>query len=122
VPGIHSSSASLAWPHGSEFADSYIQFRYFLTLALRLSHHDPYLVQLLEDAPPSSFHGLGGHDYHQSLIADIMASGLGLFSCADVLGLPGLRRVIDKASFRTINPEAFLRVCASIPPISSLLL
>jgi hypothetical protein len=51
--------------------DSYLKFRSFLTLSLRLSHDELYLVQLLEDVPVSSFHGLGGHDYRQSLIADI---------------------------------------------------
>jgi hypothetical protein len=104
-------------------------FEFLWSLSDRLSHDGPDLVRLLEDVPDSSLHGLGGLDYRKYLMAD-MTDGPGLHSGARVLGLPGLKRVIDEALFRSVksrrfddfNPEAFFRVRSSIPPISSLLL
>jgi hypothetical protein len=63
-------------------------------------------------------HGLGELDYRKFLSAEIMADGPGLFPGENVLGLSGLNRVMDKASFRCIKshhfddfkPDAFLQV------------
>jgi hypothetical protein len=128
APGIESSSASLSWPQGNEFLDSYIKLQASWFLSHRLSHDGPDLGQFLEDIPDSSLHGLRWIDYRKSLTGDTMDEGPGILLYVDVLGLPGLRMVIDGASFRSLkadhfddfNPPAFLRVRSSIPPISSL--
>jgi hypothetical protein len=104
--------------------DSYIKLWLLCLLSHRLSHDGPDLGQFFEDVPDSSLHGLGGLDYHKLLIAEIMACGPGLFGTGNVLGLSGLKRVIDDASFRRLksahvndfNLEAFLRVRSSISP------
>jgi hypothetical protein len=88
------------------------------------------LGQFLEHVPDSSLHELRWLDYHKFLMAEIMDAGPGLLSSASLLGLPGLRRVIYEALFRSIkfhhvdnfNPEAFLVVRSSIPAIPKLLL
>jgi hypothetical protein len=110
--------------------DSYIRYRLFRLLSRQLSHDELGLVRFLEDVPDRSLHGLGGLDYRQSLIADIMVSDPGLSGTRNVLGLSGLSRVFREAVFRTIKPDhfdnfssdVFLRVRSSVPPISNILL
>jgi hypothetical protein len=109
--------------------DSYLQFLEFTSTSQWLSRDEISLAEFLAHVPVSSLRGLGGLHYRNFLMANMTFGGPGLFENARVLGLPGTNRMLDEASFRSIeshdfddfNPEDFLRVRSLILSISSLL-
>jgi hypothetical protein len=79
--------------------DSYLTLFSLLSTSGWLSHNRPQLIQLWGDVPASSLRGLGGLDYRKYLTADMVLGGAGLFADKELLGLSGLKRVIDKIYF-----------------------
>ncbi|KAF5360973.1 hypothetical protein D9756_004482 [Leucocoprinus leucothites] len=120
-PGMASSSASLSWPQGSEFVDSYIKIRTFLDISFLLSYNHSMFHTLMEDLPPSSLQKLAQLDHHKPLLALIMVEGIGVFSgpCVFCLGRAGVTRANEFTIFSRLedytefDPDTFLAVCLS---------
>ena len=119
APGIISSSTALSWPHGTEFADSYLKLRAFSGLSSWLSCDGPDFCRFLEDIPFAILQRLADVDYRKSLIADRMVWELEDSSDALVFGITATARTSSHTAFecvRTKNfdklvPAAFIRVC-----------
>ena len=112
------SSTALSWPHGTEFADSYLKLRAFSSLSALLSCDDPDFCRFFEDIPFAILQRLADVDYRKSLIADRTWSESDS-SNPFVFGIPATVQPLSHTAFecvRTKNfdelvPDAFIRVC-----------
>ncbi|KAF5357155.1 hypothetical protein D9756_006433 [Leucocoprinus leucothites] len=95
-PGMASSSASLSWPHGSEFVDSWIKARTFLGVSYLLSHDHPSFRTFLGGFSSSSLRKFEELDYRKCLLGSIMRFGIGISPDTTVIGL-------DRAGLSIIN-------------------
>ncbi|KAF5356894.1 hypothetical protein D9756_006425 [Leucocoprinus leucothites] len=105
--GMASSSASLSWPHGSEFVDSWLKPRTFLDISVALHHDYPRLGIFLEVLPSSSLQKLAELDYRKYLLSHIMLNGIGVFSISDCIGLPfaGVSRTYESSRFTQLQKD-----------------
>jgi len=104
APDIISSSTALSWPHGTEFADSYLKLRAFSDPSLWLSCDGPDFCRFFEDIPFALLQRLADVDYRKLLIAGRMVWELEDSSDALFFGI----RATAQTSFHT----AFECVCA----------
>jgi len=104
APGIASFSASLSWPHGTEFFDSYLKLETFVTLPFCLSHDDPDFCQFFEDVPFDILQQLADVDYHKSLIANRTWWEFRNWSGAAVLGTA---KISPHIVFKCIRADKF---------------
>jgi len=116
--GIISSSTALSWPHGTEFADSYLKLTAFSSLSALLSCDDLDFCRFFEDIPFAILQRLAEIDYRKSLIADRTWSEsdssnpfvFGILATAQTLSHTTFECVRTK-NFDELVPAAFIRVC-----------
>ena len=119
APGIISSSTALSWPHGTEFADSYLKLTAFSDLSFQLSCDEPDFCRFFEDIPFAILQRLADVDYRKSLIADRMLWELENSSNASVFGIRATAQTSSHTVFEYIYakdfvelvPAEFLLVC-----------
>ena len=107
APGIASFSASLSWPHGTEFFDSYLKLETFVTLSFCLSHDDPDFCRFFEDVPFDILEQLTDVDYHKSLIANRIWWEFRSWSGAAVFGVLGTAKISPHTVFKCIRADKF---------------
>ncbi|KAF5359360.1 hypothetical protein D9756_003594 [Leucocoprinus leucothites] len=115
-PGMASSSASLSWPQGNEFVDSWIKMFTFFTILSSLSHDNPWFRPFSEGLPSRSLQKLAELDYHKDLLGYIMLIGIGVFQNSHIIGLriAGTSRInegsefIQLTDYTNFDPEVFL--------------
>ena len=118
APGVIDSSSALSWPHGTEFADSYLKLTAFLGFSFWLSYDNPYFCHVFEDVPFTMLQQLVDVDYRKSLIADWMSSELKdlsngsrfVFATAKTLSHT-VFECIRAEYFDKMVPTKFLLVC-----------
>ena len=118
VPGI-SFSTTLSWPHGTEFADSYLKLMTFTDFSLWLSCDHPDFCYFFEDVPFAMLQRLADIDYRKSLIADRMSWELWDPPNGFVFGIWATAKTLSHTVFERIrteridelDPAAFLLVC-----------
>ena len=76
APDIISSSTALSWPHGTEFADSFLKFTTFSNLSYYLSGNDQGFFCFSKDIPLAILQRLADVDYRKSLIVGRWSSGI----------------------------------------------
>ena len=105
------SSTVLSWPHGTEFADSFLKLGTFANLSFRLSCDDPEFCRSLEDIPFAMLQRLADVDYCKSLIAGRMWWELTDSSddlVFDISATPQtLPQTLSHTIFERIRPESF---------------
>jgi len=119
APGIIGSSTALSWPHGTEFADSYLKLTAFSGLSVWLSCDGPDFCRFFEDIPFAILQRLADVDHHKSLIAGRMVWELEDSSNALVFGIRATARTsshtvfghIYAKDFVELVPAEFLLVC-----------
>ena len=87
APSIVSSSASLSWPHGTEFVDSYLKLGISVLPSFWLSHDDSRLSRLSNDILFSILRSVADIDDRKSLIGDRMLWELSGSSNGIVFGI-----------------------------------
>ncbi|KAF5359636.1 hypothetical protein D9756_003120 [Leucocoprinus leucothites] len=110
------SSASLSWPQGSEFVDSYLKPVAFLGISFFLSHDYPHFRPFLEGLPSSSLQKLAEFDYRKYLLGLIMLNDIGTSPCSHIIGLrqAGVSRTnegsefIQLKNYADFDPDMFL--------------
>ena len=123
IPDLEStlgSSTALSWPHGTEFADSYLKLRAFSGLSFQLSCDEPDFRRFLEDIPFAILQRLANVDYRKSVIANQMMRELEDLSGASVFGIRATARTSSHTVFEHIYakdfvepvPAEFLLVCS----------
>ena len=105
APGIISSSASLSWPHGTEFVDSYLKLATFSLLSLGCV--DPDVWSTFEDVPLAILQRLADLDYPRSLIAMRKLLEIGNSSSRDLFGISATVRTLSHTIFDCIGTENF---------------
>jgi len=118
APGIISSSTTLSWPHGTEFADSFLKLTTFSHLSFWLSSDHPDFC-FFEDVPFATLQRLADVDYRKFLITDRMMWEFSGSSDVFVFGIPATAQALPHTVFKCIRvehfdelvPAAFLRVC-----------
>jgi len=121
IPDLESTSGSstaLSWPHGTEFADSYLKLRAFSGLSFQLSCDEPDFCRFLKDIPFAILQRLADVDYRKSLIANRTWSESNS-SNSFVFGIPATVQTLSHTTFECVGaknfdelvPDAFIRVC-----------
>ena len=105
--GIMNTSTALSWPHGTEFADSYLSLATFAILSLRLSCDDPYFCQLFRDVPFAILQRLADIDYRKSLIAMRMWWDFGKKSGVLVFDIFATAQTLSHTVFECFCTERF---------------
>ena len=116
--GIISSSTALSWPHGIEFADSYLKWTAFSSLSFRISCDEQDFRRFFEDIPFAILQRLADVDYRKSLIAMRTWSEYNS-SNPFVFGIPATVQTLSHTTFECVGaenfdelvPAAFIRVC-----------
>ena len=115
APDIISSSTALSWPHGTEFADSFLKFTTFSNLSYYLSSDDQGFFCFSKDVPPAILQRLADIDYPKSLIADRMSlelrdSSNAFFSSIWMMSAKTLSYTIFECTHTDLLEEWFLAV------------
>ena len=107
APSIVSSSASLSWPHGTEFVDSYLTLGIFALPSFWLSHDDSRFSRLSDDILFSILRSLADIDCRKSLIGDRMLWELNGSSNGIVFGISATSQTLSHTVFEGIDPNEF---------------
>ena len=110
APDIISSSTALSWPHGTEFADSYLKLTAFSGLSVWLSCDGPDFCRFFEDIPFAILQRLADVDHHKSLIAGRMVWELEDSSNALVFGIRATARTSSHTVFGHIYAKDFVKL------------
>ena len=113
-----SSSTALSWPHGTEFADSFLKLTTFSHLSFCFSCDHPDFF-FFEDIPFAILQRLADVDYRKFLITDKMLWEFSGSSNVFVFGIPATAQTLSRTVFKCIRaeyfdklvPAAFLSVC-----------
>ena len=120
APDINSSSTALSWPHGTEFANSFLNFTTFSNLSYYLSGDDQGFFCFSKDVPPAILQWLADVDYRKSLIAGQMSlelrdSSNAFFFCIWTMSAQTLSHTVFEHTHTDLLEEwflaAFLLVC-----------
>jgi len=117
--GITSSSTALSWPHGTEFADTFLKLAVFSGLSFWLSCDDADFCRFLQELPFALLQRLADVDYCKSLIAERMYRELTDSSNGLVFGIPATAHTLSHTIFECIRteyvdklvPVVFILVC-----------
>ncbi|KAJ3562076.1 hypothetical protein NP233_g9802 [Leucocoprinus birnbaumii] len=112
-PNMPNSSTTLSWPQGSEFADSFLKFRIFLSLSYWLSHDGSELKKIIRNVPSSSIQQLSTLDYRKSLIGNHMNHRMwaapGVLLGVHVLELYGTSGLLPHTMYSALDSQYFSR-------------
>ena len=105
--GVIGSSSTLSWPHGTEFADSFLKLTVFSNLSFWSSCDNPNLSYPLGNVPFAMLQRLADADYRKSMISGRMRCELQALSSTTFCGIRANIQTLSHTVFESIRTEEF---------------